>query len=335
MRCGYRVGNQLRYVRGAMLTTPFLPLADNDPSPGRDRMLCGWRLASALPLPDLPPWIEDERAADLTIDFGSIPDRLPNLAVDRPLVQIAADGTCRFGLPGVAAYMIDPAGTRVIIDPAAGASATDVRLFLFGSVFAVLCFRRGLLPLHASCVRIGNAAVAFAGPSGIGKSSLAASFLRHGRAVLADDVTVVDATAPEGPRVLPTFPRIKLWRDALERMGLPIKGLERTRPAFDKYNLPITSDFCAEALPLAAVIHLDFSPTLGAPKRLGGVMAVERTQRNLYRQSLANRLGAARRLMPAMLRTVQAPGGVWTLAYVGEESSVAPTIAAIEDLFGR
>lgn len=297
-----------------------------------DHTLCGWRVASAVPLPDLLPWTGDDRAPDLTIDLGPVPERLKELTVDRPLLQVAGDGTCRFGMPGVAAYLIAADGRRVIIDPTVDPSAPDVRLFLFGTVFAVLCYRRGLLPLHASCVRIGDSAVALAGLSGIGKSTLAAAFMQRGHTVLADDVTVLDTATPGIPRVLPSFPRLKLWRDAVDRMDLPVGGLERTRPVMEKYNLPVVESFCTEPLPLASVVHLDFGPTLGMPTRLRGAMAVERMRRDLYRKNLVDRFGIARSLMPALLRAALVPRGTWTVSYVGEVESLDPAIAAIESL---
>lgn len=313
-----------------MLT--YAPFANDDPLPGRDRMLCGWRVASALPLPDVVPWTGDDRAPDLVIDLGPVPERLPDLTVDRPLLQIAGDGTCRFAMPGVAAYLIDPGGARVMVDPAPGASLSEVRLFLLGTVFAVLCYRRGLLPLHASCVRIGDAAVAFAGPSGIGKSTLAGAFAQRGHTVLADDVTVVEPFAPDGPRVLPTFPRLKLWRDAIDRMNLPVDGLERTRPVLEKYNLPVPEAFCAEPSPLACVVHLEFGPVLGALDRLRGAKAVDRIRYDLYRRNLMTRLGLGKALMPAMLRTAGAAKGTWAIAYVGEAESLDLIIRSVESL---
>lgn len=312
-RCGYRIGNQLRYGRRTMPMTP-LPFSD-DPFPGHDRTLCGWRVASALPLPDLPPWTGDGRAPDLTIGLGPVPERLPDPTVDRPLLQVGADGTCRFAMPGVAAYLIDPAGARVLVDPALDPDAPDVRLFLFGTVLGVLCYRRGLLPLHASCVRVGNGALALAGCSGIGKSTLAAAFLQRGHALLADDVTVVDTTAPGGPRVRPAFPRLKLWHDAAERMGIPTGNLEPVRPGLAKFNLPLADRFCAESLPLLAVVHLQPGRDRDLPLRLRGADAVTSIRRNLYRARLMERLDLAARALPAMLDVARVPGGTWRFGY--------------------
>lgn len=304
------------------------------PQSGHDYSLCGWRVASALPLPDLLPWTGDGRAAELTIDLGPVPQRLSDIAVDRPLIQVSADGTCRFAIPGVAAYLVDPGGRRVIIDTDLPPDAPDIRVFLLGTVFAILCFRRGLLPLHASCVRIGDAAVAMAGHSGAGKSTMAAGFRMRGHALLADDVTVLDIAAPGGPRVLPAFPRLKLWRDVMKRMDLSTQGLERTRRELNKFHLPIEDGFCPEPLPLTAIFRLArvAEPRHAGARRLSGAGAVAAVGCEVYRRGLMGRLGLARRLLPALIPVVGAPSGVWHLSHC---HSAQGTEAGIELILER
>lgn len=292
------------------VTTPIIPTVD-------DRSLCGWRVASALPLPDLAPWQGDGRCPDLVIALGSVPARLDDIVVDQPLLQIAADGTCRFQVPEVATYLVDPGGQLVTIDPVLPPDAPDIRAFLLSTIFGILCFRRGLLPLHASCVRVGDRAVALAGPSGMGKSTLAAALLQRGHAVLADDVTVLDLTAPEGVRVLPAFPRLKLWQDAAARLDISVHGMERSRMTLDKYHLPVAYAFCAEPLPLSAVLHLDAGEQPGRSllRRLRGPEAAAWLGRDIYRAGLMRRLGLAGRMLPATVAVAGIDGGTWAVAH--------------------
>ncbi|AWK88356.1 hypothetical protein [Azospirillum thermophilum] len=308
------------------------------PAPGLlpstdDRMLCGWRVASALRLPDLLPWTGDGRAPDLVIDLGPVPDRLDDPVIDHALLQVAADGACRFAIPDVAAFLIDPAGRHVTVDPALPPETPDIRVFLLGTVFGILCYRRGLLPLHASCVRVGDGAVALAGPSGIGKSTLAAALVRQGHAMLADDVTVLDVVGPGGPRVLPAFPRLKLWRDALARMGRNADGLERSRAELDKFHLPVTDAFCPEPLPLRAVFHLEAARHGDGDglRRLRGPEAVARMGRDLYRGGLMMRLGLTGRALPAMVTAAGARDGTWAVAHGHGPGGLDRSIAGILD----
>lgn len=309
---------------------PIAAISTSVPASG-DRSLCGWRVAGTLPLPDLPLWAGDGRPPDLTIELGRVPEALEGPAVALPSLQIAGDGTCRFAVPDVAAYLIDPGGSRVVVDPVLSADAPEVRVFLLGTVLGILCGRRGLLPLHASCVRVGDRAVALAGRSGIGKSTLAATLLRRGHALLADDVTVVDTAAPDGPRVLPAVPRLKLWHDALTRLEIPAGGLERSHATLDKFHLPVGDAFCTEPLPLTAVFHLDAGEAgeAGRLRRLHGSEAVARLGRDLYRHRLLMWLGLTHRLLPASAAVAAVPGGTWDLAHGHRAGGLDRSVAAI------
>jgi hypothetical protein len=256
-----------------------------------DRRLCGWRVASDIPLSDLPPWSGDGRPADLILRLGDVPP-LPDPVEKTPLLQIGDDGVCRFEVPAVAAYRVDQSGREVAIDPHMPTEAPDVRTFLLGTVFAIVCFRRGLLPLHASCVRIGEKAVAFAGPSGAGKSTMAATFLKRGHAILADDVAVIDPDAPGGPLVWPALPRLKLWRDMMDGLAIATNGLERVRTQLEKYHLPVEDAFAEEPLPLASVYHLAEArdKRREETRPLSGVDAFLAMERAVYRLRLGRRL---------------------------------------------
>ncbi len=158
----------------------------------------------------------------------------------------------------MAAYHVDAEGRTVVVQRATS-HAPSVRTFLFGTVLAILCQRRALLPLHACCVKIegprGPCAIAFAGPSGSGKSTLAATFLRRGHELLADDITVLDLI--DGQAIVrPSIPHVKLWHDTLIGLKRPIDGLERVREDLEKYCLPLGPSFCSDGLPLAAIYHL-------------------------------------------------------------------------------
>lgn len=273
------------------------------------RALCGLKVDSDLPLPDLLPWTGDGRAPDVEVRLGAVPDRLEDPVHAGPVLQVGRDGTCRYDIAGVAAYLVE-AGRRVTVQPRMAADAPDVRLFLLGSVFGGLCHQRGLLPLHAGCVEVGGQAVAFAGESGVGKSTLTAAFLRRGFPVLADDVTVVDVGAPGGPRVLPAFPRIKLWRDAMDGLGLSADGLEPIRAQLEKFHLPVEAGFRAEPLPLAAVYHLK---TVGDARHAGleplrGGAAVNALVEAVYRRMAALHMGRRAALMAALMRVAALPG---------------------------
>lgn len=300
-----------------------------------DRLLCGWRVCSDLALPELLPWTGDDRAPDIHIRLTEIPDRLAEPMFSGPLVQIAADGTCRFALDRVGAYLLR-GGSEVLIQPAADVAESTIRTFLFGTVFGLLVYQRGMLPLHASCVRIGNVAVAFAGSSGVGKSTMAAAFLQRGYHILADDITVVDVNRPGGPVVLPAFPRLKLWLDTMTAFDIDTADVETVRPELRKFVLPVEDRFHAAPLPLAAVYHLETvrDPRHAERRRLRGLEAVTTLHGNVYRTHKLAHIGDPSATLATAMRLAAALVGNWRLArchgHAGMDALIAEIVARQE-----
>lgn len=144
----------------------------------------------------------------------------------------------------------------VSIAPDAGAGEGDILPYLMGSAMGALLQQRRLLVLHGSAVEVGGESVVFCGPSGIGKSTLAAGFHKRGYLFLADDLCAV-AIRDGRPTVIPGFPRLKLWADALERLDTATDDLESVRWGADlqKFFLP-ADNRCEVPLPVRAVFIL-------------------------------------------------------------------------------
>ncbi|OYQ37186.1 hypothetical protein CHU95_02230 [Niveispirillum lacus] len=296
-----------------------------------DRCIYGLRIASTFPLADLPPWTGDGRTVDVWVDVGPVPP-LADPVVDRPFLQVAADGTSRFQVPGVAAWRVAPDGSRITVDPVEDPAGASQRTFLYGSVFAIVGLRRGLLPVHAACLRFAGGAVAFAGPSGIGKSTLAARLVLRGYPLLADDVTMLDLSAPGGPLVLPAFPRLKLWQDAMDRLGLPAEGLERARPTLDKFHLPVGEAFQGQPARLKAMVFLEGrGATRPGLRRLTLMETLERSGDMLYRPQMMVRLGLKAERMAAIPRLMSALGGAYAHCRLGDEAELDALLAALAD----
>ncbi|MBK1663186.1 serine kinase [Rhodospirillum rubrum] len=260
--------------------------------PVADRALCGWRVRSVIDLPELPVWTQGDRRPDVTIALGRVTpvgDAAPGMNWNA-----AGDGGFRFTVAAVGSYRISQ-GRVITIDPQVGAMASAVRQYLLGTAFGVLCHQRGLLPLHASCVAINGRAVAIAGASGAGKSSLAAALVRLGYPLLGDDVCVIDASEINAPRVLPAIPRLKLWRDVLDAFGLAVDPAARILEGIEKYQAQALPDRPAvppplTPLPLGVVYYLDqagsrdnqgFHPIRGAERAAALAGAVYRRKMGL------------------------------------------------------
>jgi hypothetical protein len=187
-----------------------------------------------LLLPELPPGRAETGDRPVSIRLGEAPAKLSvPLAVAESYEANDAEFLLR--LPGVATYYVRD-GVEIVIDRAAGAPELDVRSYLMGNLFAVLCHQRRLLPLHASAIATSRGAVAFLGTSGAGKSSMVAFLSKRGHRILADDVCLIDPAAPQHRRVLPVAPWLKLWSTTLEAMGESSHGLSRIFSDDEKYR---------------------------------------------------------------------------------------------------
>ncbi|MFY8106727.1 MAG: serine kinase [Elstera sp.] len=272
----------------------------------RDFQLFGWRVRSALDLPELQPWRDDAREPDVTIEIGPVPPLDAQAACFSPAVQITPRGV-RLAIPAVAIFWVE-AGARVTIDPVIALDAPDIRVFLLGTVLAVLCFQRGLLPLHASAVDIGGRVLLLSGVSGAGKSTLAAAFSARGYPLLSDDLCALEVQEGQPLRVLPAFPRVKLWRDSAAQLQVPLDGLERSRDELDKYHVPLKEAlFQPNALPPAQVVFLrtERAPEQHPPRRLVGVEALRRHDL-VHRWRLGSALGCQALIFKAMVRLIEA-----------------------------
>lgn len=272
----------------------------------RDYNLFGWRVKSSLPLPELLPWRGEARAPDITIDVGEVPpvdDCLPSFS---PAVQASSRGV-RVAIPAVANYWVET-GSRVVVQPVPLADASSIRVFLLGTVLAILCFQRGVLPLHASAVDIGGRVLLISGVSGAGKSTLAAAFSSKGYRLLSDDLCALAASEDQSLMVLPAFPRIKLWRDSAEQLSVPINGLEQIREGLGKFSIPLPEpEFQLEALPpaLIAFLRVEHMPEQHHPRRLVGVEALRRFDL-VHRWRLGLALGYHKLIFNTMARLIEA-----------------------------
>ena len=268
-----------------------------------DYALCGWRVASAIALPDLPRWSSDARVPDVTIVLGEVP------IMDAPvfqtaLVQIDAQGRARFGMDAVADYLV-ARGAQITVAPRTALEDPAIRLFLLGSGLGFLCHQRGVLPLHAASAVVDGSAICFAGASGSGKSTLIDAFARRGYAILSDDVSPLD-TSDGASRILPSLRRIRMWRDSLVNAGWSPDDTERCRAGLEKFSRTLRGDEAPDAVPPGALVHLRTHPN-GEDRarftRLRGRDAVEELRRQVYRwRSLVGMVGVP----IAMARTAAA-----------------------------
>ena len=210
----------------------------------------GLTIDSEIPLPDLGPTVVPGDDVDVTVRRGPVADPSATATL-LPLGLWRDEGAIGFSVPDIASFLVRD-GREIVVDAAPDADPGAVRLFVLGTAMGAVMMQRGHLVLHGNAFRVGDACAVVVGRSGSGKSTLAAEFLRRGHEVLSDDVVPVDSSG----RAVPGYPRIKLWDDAVARLGLDAADLDRVTTSVEKFQLPITRP-CAEPLPLRWVYVLE------------------------------------------------------------------------------
>jgi hypothetical protein len=211
----------------------------------------GLTIKSTLPCPELLP---QPGKPEVYIRYGAVPDSLDNVYAQTNWYQQNSEAIL-LKIDPIANYLILQ-GKQIIIDKLHGSHDDEVRLFLFGSAFGALLHQRGLLPVHGSAIEVCDGAMLFIGPSGCGKSTLAGALHQRGYRIIADDVCVVSTANSTPPLVYPGFPRLKLWPDALEKLGKNAQSLGKITPTMDKRDLPLQTGFCADYRPIHRIYEL-------------------------------------------------------------------------------
>jgi hypothetical protein len=155
-------------------------------------------------------------------------------------------------------FFIDQFATEVWATWPGDLTLEDTATYLIGPILSLVLHLRGAVMLHASVVRIGDVAVAFVGPQGAGKSTTAASFALAGFPVLTDDVAAV-REEDRLFRVVPAYPRIRLWPESVKMLLGSAEALPQLTPNWEKRYLELDNVSCRfepETVPLGAIYFL-------------------------------------------------------------------------------
>lgn len=260
----------------------------------------GLVLASEIALPDLGEPLPAGAEPDVVVRFDTLTGPPPG--ADPLPYGLWREGTVAgVEIPDVARYEAR-GGREVVIDPVEGADPKALRLFLLGSLLGAVMMQRDHLVLHGNAVRVGDACAVVVGHSGSGKSTLAAEFDRRGFDVLSDDVVPV---SPAG-LAIPGHPRIKLWDDALERLGVGTDGLERINDDHEKFQLPLRRNEVGP-LPLRWVYVLErHAGTELSLEPVHGATTFSLLHEHTYRNELVHGAGPVAQHLAQCARLVQA-----------------------------
>jgi len=179
------------------------------------------------------------------------------LADGRVALSIARDDRLGFRVwaPEHGCYLVAPDGRRVRGAPPAARSRRWERLVL-AQALPLAALMQGREVFHASAVELCGRAVAFLGPSGAGKTTVAAFLIARGARLVTDDVLAVDVAGEtvwghRGGAIVRVDP------SALRRLDA---GARRSLGSVDRRGVGkwhIRPQPAAHRLPLAAAYILD------------------------------------------------------------------------------
>ena len=182
---------------------------------------CGHAVRSAIALPELdaapdavaPAWTCASDAEPF--ETGRFVHRWVTDDGD-PWLEISRHGsayTIRFDIGPV--FRVEASSIGWSAPP--GITDDTLRHLLLDQVLPLAMSAAGEFVLHASAVQVGRDAIVFAGPSGRGKSTLAAACMAAGATLVADDCVRV-VRAGSDYHAQPSYPGLRLWDDSVARM---------------------------------------------------------------------------------------------------------------------
>jgi len=220
----------------------------------------GLGFCSELIFPGLPLVINTK---EVIIRFGVVDPESVDAVVKGEGYRASPKNACLF-FKGVGKFLIKD-GREIIIDPEEDVEDWTLRLYLLGSVMAVLLHQRGRLVLHGSSVSIGGEAVAILGSSGSGKSTIAAALHSRGHEVLSDDIISIEFNGRDTS--VYGFPLLKLSPTVASSLGYSLQTLSLIDPDDNKYGYYAKPKFSKDRIPLRHVYSL-FDGTTNEIKQL-------------------------------------------------------------------
>ena len=175
-----------------------------------------------------------------------------------PVVQVRrSPGGLQFDYADGTRFWIDANANDIWCTWPPSASLDDTCTYLCGPILGMLLRMRGALALHASAVCIGRGAIAFVGPHGAGKSTIAAALGAAGHAVVTDDVLHVRLDGTEW-LAEPFASMVKLWPDGAALALGPRADLPPITDGWDKRALHLGDSVPAvtDAVVLAGIACL-------------------------------------------------------------------------------
>ena len=141
---------------------------------------------------------------------------------------------------GLSDFFVHKNGKEVVCLPKSGVSSDTIRHLVLNQVIPLVINLRGGEALHAGAVLTPHGIIAFSGPAGSGKSTIAGSLLKAGYPLMSDDCL---ALIEKDGKIhgMAAYPGLRLWGDSFKWLfgnGRPHKPVAHYT---DKQQVHITT----------------------------------------------------------------------------------------------
>ena len=257
-------------------------------------LVCGLSVSSEFILPAYS--IAGNAAAEVTIRRGQVPVPCLNEQGSR-LYELIDSSTMLFRAPGIVRFQIVD-GKQIVVEVEESGSEEQAVSFLLSTAIGIVLHQRQLLVLHASAVTLNGQALAICGPSGVGKSTLAAALCQAGCHFVSDDISVIHQQVGGGHLLRPDGRQHRLWADSIAQLSLAGHQREVVRAGWDKFHVNPAGNTLPVEAPLKAVIVLcpSVSQAPAGISRLSGADAIALLDQNVFRRQIAAGMGRSAQL---------------------------------------
>ncbi|WP_250447388.1 hypothetical protein [Actinotalea sp. C106] len=163
------------------------------------------------------------------------------------------DGTVLLRFTGTCEFEVSADLAEVTVHVVEGADPGVAVVLTTGAMLAFQLYRRGRAVLHASAVEVDGRALAFVGPSGGGKSTMATLMCAGGASLVTDDVLCVEPGA-DRPTVRLGATELRLRKGADTLVELFSAGAPGRRTSADQRQILSLGTEVEDDLPLAAIV---------------------------------------------------------------------------------
>ena len=211
-------------------------------------------------------------------------------------------------------------------------SATDdcsLDHFLSDQVIPRVLAHRGDHVVHAGAVRSGDSAILMVGPSGRGKSTLAASFDQAGEPLLGDDAMVIGWQA-DRPFATPVYPSLRLLPDSIAAILPPSAATDEVAHYTSKRRVRLPIDDSGPAVAVTAIMVIGEPAEAIETRRLSAADACIALVTNSFALDPSDVAQAQRRLEASCRLAASVP--TFEIRYPRDYAQLPMVRAAILDL---